>query len=133
MIVATLIATVTFTAGFTMPGGFNTLGAPILIRTKAFQAFIITNTLAMVFSSSSVAFHLFMGRRRKDNLIDHQTVDLMLGYTSISMMCMAIAFVTGTYPVLQHSLAFVNAICVTGCLFLFPLVVRCFIVNSLDI
>ncbi|XP_068312583.1 ankyrin repeat-containing protein ITN1-like [Pyrus communis] len=120
LIAATLIATVTFTAGFTMPGGFNTLGAPILIRTKAFQAFIITNTLAMVFSSSSVAFHLFMGRRRKDNLIDYQTVDLMLGYTSISMMCMAIAFVTGTYAVLQRSFAFANAnaICVTGCLLL---------------
>ncbi|KAB2628598.1 ankyrin repeat-containing protein [Pyrus ussuriensis x Pyrus communis] len=76
LMVTTLIATVTFTAGFTMPGGFNSEGAAILIRTKAFQAFVITNTLAWVFSSSSVACHLFMGPRGKDSLVDYEIKSL---------------------------------------------------------
>nr|XP_048332894.1 uncharacterized protein LOC125423262 [Ziziphus jujuba var. spinosa] len=56
LIVAALIATVTFVAGFTMPGGYN--GNAILARKTAFQAFMIINPVAMVLSISAVFIRL---------------------------------------------------------------------------
>ncbi|CAL5395338.1 unnamed protein product [Camellia sinensis] len=61
MIVAALI----FAAGFTMPGGYNgnqgpTQGMVILTRETAFQAFAVTNTNAMILSTSAIVTY-FLG------------------------------------------------------------------------
>ncbi|CAL5337540.1 unnamed protein product [Camellia sinensis] len=66
MILAALIATVTFAAGFTMPGGYNgnqgpTQGMAILRRETAFQAFAVTNTIAMILSTSAIVTY-FLGK-----------------------------------------------------------------------
>ncbi|KAK0608419.1 hypothetical protein LWI29_030394 [Acer saccharum] len=55
LIVAALIATVTFTAAFTLPGGvIQDEGTAILSKKAAFQAFVITDAIAMVLSLSAV-------------------------------------------------------------------------------
>ena len=58
-LVAILIATITFAAAFTLPGGYSTdagaEGLPMMARKAAFQAFLISDTLAMC-SSLAVAF-----------------------------------------------------------------------------
>ncbi|KAI8561124.1 hypothetical protein RHMOL_Rhmol04G0312800 [Rhododendron molle] len=53
VIVAALIATITFAAAFTIPGGYDgnpgrDQGMAILARESAFKAFVITNTIAML-------------------------------------------------------------------------------------
>ncbi|KAM3270644.1 hypothetical protein P3S67_028846 [Capsicum chacoense] len=59
LVVATLIMTVTFTAGFTLPGGFDSntdspnKGMAILLRNTTFRAFVVTDVIA--FTSSAVA------------------------------------------------------------------------------
>jgi hypothetical protein len=64
--VAALIATVTFAACINMPGGFvgggegSHPGSVLLRRKAAFKAFVITDTISMVLSSSAVFIHLLM-------------------------------------------------------------------------
>ncbi|KAI8012174.1 hypothetical protein LOK49_LG06G02822 [Camellia lanceoleosa] len=77
MIVAALIATVTFAAGFTMPGGYNgnqgpTQGMAILTRETAFQAFAVTNTIAMILSTSAIVTYFFGAPSKdRDKLLKH--------------------------------------------------------------
>ena len=63
LVAATLIATVTFAAGFTVPGGFISekgpdQGAAILTKNIAFKAFVILNSMSMILSSLAVFIHL---------------------------------------------------------------------------
>ncbi|XP_016652291.1 PREDICTED: ankyrin repeat-containing protein At3g12360-like isoform X2 [Prunus mume] len=123
LVVATLIATVTFTAGFTMPGGYQSEKGPdqgfaVLTRNAAFIAFVITNTLAMCMSSGSVFIHVllqFLTKYKK------MPADIAWGLYSMgsALVLMVIAFITGTYAVLGHSSALANAACVLGCLYFF--------------
>ena len=65
LVVAALIATVTFAAGIAVPGGFvdgkdTDAGAAILRTNVAFKAFIISNSIAMVLSTISALIQLFV-------------------------------------------------------------------------
>ncbi|KAJ9162561.1 hypothetical protein P3X46_022324 [Hevea brasiliensis] len=117
LVAAALIATVTFAAMFTVPGGYvsdeNNLkkGTPILSGNSAFTAFMISDTIAMVLSTSCVFIHFIL---------------VMLGYLEryywlircafsflfYAMLAMVITFVTGAYAVLAPSIGY--AICVIG-------------------
>ncbi|KAK4856625.1 hypothetical protein QYF36_019445 [Acer negundo] len=102
LVAATLIATVTFAAGFTVPGGFISekgpdQGAAILTRNTAFKAFVILNSMSMIFSSLAVFNHLSLWP-----LLDaHKTesfTKLRLGTFLIvfAMLTMIGAFLSGT-------------------------------------
>ncbi|XP_057987760.1 protein ACCELERATED CELL DEATH 6 isoform X3 [Hevea brasiliensis] len=117
LVAAALIATVTFAAMFTVPGGYvsdeNNLkkGTPILSGNSAFTAFMISDTIAMVLSTSCVFIHFIL---------------VMLGYLEryywlircafsflfYAMLAMVITFVTGAYAVLAPSIGY--GICVIG-------------------
>ena len=128
LVVDTLIATVAFTAGITMPGGFigqedPHSGSPVLMRNTAFKAFIITNTIAMVQSCSAAFIHLFMPLLfHEQNLGDFSFLLASLAFClSISAMgAMVLAFVMGTYAVLMHSLGLAIANSVIGLCFFVP-------------
>ncbi|KAK9997389.1 hypothetical protein SO802_022075 [Lithocarpus litseifolius] len=130
LVVDTLIATVAFTAGITMPGGFRDHegprpGSAVLMGNAAFKAFVITNTIAMVQSCSAAFIHLFMPLLFHDkNLIgDFSFLLASLAFClSISAMgAMMLAFVTGIYAVLMHSLNLAIANSVIGLCFFIPL------------
>lgn len=64
LLVATLVATVTFAAGFTLPSGYNASSDPhpgtaTLLHDGVFQLFVISNTLAMYSSIHAVAVLLW--------------------------------------------------------------------------
>ncbi|KAL6342646.1 hypothetical protein AAG906_012512 [Vitis piasezkii] len=94
LIVAALVATVTFAAGFTLPGGYNDNGMAILTKRAAFKAFIVTDTIAVILSVSAV-YGLFL--------------------TLLSMGAMVVAFMTGLYAVLPFSSGLPIVTCIICC------------------
>ena len=128
LVVDTLIATVTFAAGITMPGGFIGQEGPhpgfaVLTSNTAFKAFIITNTIAMVQSCSAAFIKLFMPLLFLDK--DPGDFSFLLAplafCLSISAMgAMLLAFVLGTYAMLMHSLGLAIANSIIGFFFFIP-------------
>nr|CAB3489511.1 unnamed protein product [Digitaria exilis] len=114
-LVAILIATITFAAAFTLPGGYSTdpgnEGLPILSRKYAFQAFLICDTLAMC-SSLAVAFICVIAK--------WEDLEFLLYYRSFTKKLMWFAYVatttafsTGLYTVLApHLLWLAITVCV---------------------
>ncbi|RLM68977.1 protein ACCELERATED CELL DEATH 6-like isoform X1 [Panicum miliaceum] len=119
-LVAILIATITFAVAFTLPGGYSTdagaEGLPIMARKAAFQAFLISDTLAMC-SSLAVAFVCVIAK--------WEDLEFLLYYRSFTKKLMwfayiatSTAFATGLYTVLAPRLLWLAiAVCVlTGVL-----------------
>ena len=112
---AILIATITFAAAFTLPGGYSSEvgseGLPIMVRKLAFQAFLIFDTLAMC-SSLAVAFICVIAR--------WEDLEFLLYYRSFTKklmwfayMATTTAFATGLYTVLAPRLPWLAiAICI---------------------
>ena len=112
---AILIATITFAAAFTLPGGYSTdagtEGLPIMARKIAFKAFLISNALAMC-SSLAVAFICVIAR--------WEDLEFLLYYRSFTkklmwfaFMATTTAFATGLYTVLAPQLPWLAvAICI---------------------
>ena len=119
MVVTTLIATITFVVGFTMPGGFIQSGSlyqgmSVLTKSAAFQVFIIFNTIAVVLSTSAIFVYvvasIYSDRDRTINVV--------------ALFAMMVAFATGIHAVLANSLALAIATCLVGsCFFLFYIAV----------
>ena len=119
-LVAILLATITFAAAFTLPGGYSAdagaEGLPIMARKAAFQAFLISDTLAMC-SSLAVAFICVIAR--------WEDLEFLLHYRSFTKKLMwfaymttTTAFATGLYTVLAPRLLWLAvAVCIlTGLL-----------------
>ena len=78
MLIATLIATVSFTAAFTVLGGYNQNGSvheglAELRKTSAFRVFLIANTLAFALSTTSVFLH-FLASATVEEVVFHKKV-----------------------------------------------------------
>ncbi|PSS33808.1 Protein ACCELERATED CELL DEATH like [Actinidia chinensis var. chinensis] len=124
IIVTALIATVTFAAGFTLPGGYDGNAGPnqgmaVLVRKAAFKAFVISNAMAVICSTSAVFVFLiatFYVTERK--IITRYDIGFVL--MLISLVAMMIAFITGTYAILATTpgIGLAIAVCVIGCSFL---------------
>ena len=121
IVVSALITTVTFTVGFTMPGGLHQSGEVdeglvILSKKTAFNAFMVSDALALLLSTCSL-FLYFLESMYED---PHQVSKLnaaSTGLNIVSVMAMMLTFITGTYVVLSHSPAIAITVCLIGSFF----------------
>lgn len=122
LIVATLIATMSFAAGFTLPGGYDGNDGPnqgnaVLSRRAAFKAFVIADAIAMMCSSCAVFIYFMVaGMKHRHTLVRHQSfANNLVLYAEVAMM---IAFITGVYVALvANSSGLAVTVCVIGCFF----------------
>ncbi|KAH9682288.1 ANK REP REGION domain-containing protein [Citrus sinensis] len=110
LVVAALIATVTFAAAFTLPGGYKSdiedgrnTGTAILTKNAAFQAFAVSDAIAMVLSLSAVFVHFILSLKLFRKFICLFVFALLL--TLVAMLAMVVAFITGTYAALGACLS----------------------------
>ncbi|KAF7141413.1 hypothetical protein RHSIM_Rhsim06G0144500 [Rhododendron simsii] len=116
LLVATLVATVTFTAGFTVPGGYNNSdpdqGMATMLAKLKFQEFVICDTIAM-YSSIIVTVTLICAQLG-DLSSMHVALKLVVPLLAIALAMMSIAFMAGLYVVVNTVSWLGNIILVMG-------------------
>ncbi|XP_043694578.1 protein ACCELERATED CELL DEATH 6-like [Telopea speciosissima] len=131
-VVATLIMSITLSAGFSVPGGLNAdgpyIGMATLSRKPAFNVFVICNTMALYLSIIVVVNNIWA--QWGDNRLLNLAVDLSSPLLGMALILMAIAFAVRLYSVilkLQSWLAFL--VLVIGAIFLLYIIILLFLFN----
>lgn len=116
-LVATLIATVTFAAAFSLPGGYKNdgpdEGSASLIKRASLKAFLIADTVSLC-SSIIAAFLLIWASTGDQDLLVH-TLRFSMELMWLALQSMAVAFVTGVYAVASDSKWLVIVVSLLGC------------------
>lgn len=103
-----------------MPGGYyqdgDMKGTVILSNKKAFTAFMISDALALLLSTSSL-FLYFIATMYEDpyEVAKLNAASTMLNI--VSVIAMMLTFVAGTYVILSHSRVLAITICIISSLF----------------
>ncbi|CAN4096183.1 unnamed protein product [Withania somnifera] len=126
LVVATLIMTVTFTAGFTLPGGFESdtdspnKGMVILLGRTAFRASCISGAVFTYFTMGASVISL------TELTVVMRLYKMATCFQLVAMSAAVIAFMTGMYATLAHSVGLAATVCVIGCIsFMIYLLVTC--------
>ena len=119
IVMATLVATVTFTAAFTLLGGIQSegphQGMAVLTRKAAFKAFIVTDTVAMTTSMTAAVILFTSSWNDEKNKWNLHFIALQLLWMSLPSM--GLAFLTGLFTVVSYSMELAIMVFFIGCLF----------------
>lgn len=122
-LVATLIATVSFAAGFTVPGGFNqnngeNIGMAVLKSKAAFKVFLISDAIA--FTCSAVAILCYFSLVSTESTWTTEAHSFTARILNIiSLGALMLAFTTGVSVVVSQSPHLVFALWAIFMVFLF--------------
>ncbi|XP_059630079.1 protein ACCELERATED CELL DEATH 6-like [Cornus florida] len=125
LLMATLIATVTFAAGFTMPGGYNSSddhpnkGMATLVKKRMFQIFVLSNTVAM-YSSIIVAI-LLIWAMLNDLRLSLCSIKLAIPLLGISLSMVSLAFMVAISLVVSNVTWLANVVLIIGSISLLSL------------
>uniref|UniRef100_A0A7N0U4K2 PGG domain-containing protein n=1 Tax=Kalanchoe fedtschenkoi TaxID=63787 RepID=A0A7N0U4K2_KALFE len=106
MIVSTLIATVMFSAAFTLPGGTEDNGTPNYLKKKSFLIFVVSDSLSLFSSTTSILMFLSIltSRYKEEDFVHSLPTKLTLGLLTLflSMASMTVAFTASMFIVFNH-------------------------------
>ncbi|KAL3714650.1 hypothetical protein ACJRO7_006540 [Eucalyptus globulus] len=125
LVVAALVTTVTFAAGFAVPGGLNSSdvaskddrGMAMMLGNRKFQEFVICNTFAMFCSMTSVVF--FMLGYLSEVHYSAINVLLAVGLLGMSLPPMSYAFLIGVKLTVGKLPWLATTISIFGSIFIF--------------
>ncbi|XP_020876447.1 protein ACCELERATED CELL DEATH 6-like [Arabidopsis lyrata subsp. lyrata] len=121
LVVAALVATVKFAAGFTIPGGFNSsgsnLGRATLASDRKIVFFMVFNILAM--QSSIVTIATLIWAQLGDPTLVHRSLIVAFPSLFFALLCMPVAFYCGVLVAFSHVKGLVILLNVTSAIFLF--------------
>lgn len=115
-LVAVLLATMTFTAAFTIPGGYNDQGLPILAnqtmvdnnhKAIAFQVFMVADVVGMCSAIMVLSCIFWFSSSGKIEEEGSALVDLSIGLLQLSFSATLIAFMSGVYATIIVDLKWV--------------------------
>ena len=127
LLVAALIATVTFTAAFTIPGGYKNdkndnlvEGMAVLSKESFFKVFVVADSVAFYCSTASVMLQFLSSVEHNYHLLLRFT-RVAATLTYISIFGMAVAFACGLRVVVPSSSCLADYTLIMGacCVFLF--------------
>ncbi|KAL3821494.1 hypothetical protein ACJIZ3_007399 [Penstemon smallii] len=103
LVVATLLATLAFAAGFTMPGGYssseNDLGMATMLRKQAFQVFVVSDSITVYFSLVAILSLVFA--LSGDLNMMYIAVSFSQPILGMALIMGSVAFTSGAYVVLR--------------------------------
>lgn len=114
LMMATLVATLTFTSAFTIPGGYDDKGMPIFDTNLVFKAFVFTDTIAMTTSLTAAVLtfgHIFY---KNAGDLPMKLIVAAIVLLPIGLVSMLVAFMTGLWIVLSYNLALAITVCAIG-------------------
>ena len=112
-VIAALLATITFTAAFTVPGGLNPYnGAPLLMKRAAFRVFLVSDILALCLSMMILFFLLSITGIEKERVV---LLDLVIFLLKQSFYATLVAFMTGLYVTTISSASWVAILACALC------------------
>ncbi|XP_050369060.1 ankyrin repeat-containing protein ITN1-like [Argentina anserina] len=97
LIVATIIATVVFSAAFSIPGGTDDqTGKPNFLKAKMFMYFTIADGVALFSSATAMLMFLFIltSRYAENDFLKSLPLKLMIGFTSLGFLRLQYIIVT---------------------------------------
>ncbi|XP_074287810.1 uncharacterized protein LOC141612958 [Silene latifolia] len=111
-VIAALLATITFTAAFTVPGGLdNSNGTPLLVRNAMFQVFMVADVVAMCLSVMVLFCLLWIltTSNKKESIL---LLDVSVFLLQTSFYATLVTFMTGLYVT---TISIVPAIAISTC------------------
>ncbi|XP_057522492.1 protein ACCELERATED CELL DEATH 6-like [Amaranthus tricolor] len=114
LVVAALIATVSFTAGFTLPGGFDqsigqNMGMAVLKNKRSFKVFLTSDAIAFSTSTLAILFYFVLVSAKSKWTIQNFSIMALICNT-ISFGALMIAFIAGVWVPLSKSYRLIFAI-----------------------
>ncbi|KAJ0080927.1 hypothetical protein Patl1_11989 [Pistacia atlantica] len=125
LLVSTLVITVTFATGFTVPGGYNDAdpekGMAIMLGHWVFYLFIFCDTIGLY--CSAIATVILFWAQLGDPYLMVKAVDWALSFLGIALFMMILAFQAGVYLVVSKLIWLAIAILVISAMCLMILLV----------
>ncbi|KAK2656130.1 hypothetical protein Ddye_009182 [Dipteronia dyeriana] len=112
-VVAALVATIMFSAAFTVPGGYDEYtGIPIFLKRNSFLVFIVSDAVSLFSSCTSMLMFLgiLTSRYREEDFLKSLPTKLIIGLSSLffSIATMMVTFGITLFIILRERIAWVS-------------------------